>query len=76
MQLRDSAPLHAFHWHPLCKNQAGHGEFVAATEHPQRLRTLTTLSVPHPEAFGKALRRPDQAIRSSYMDLFRQEGLL
>ena len=48
-----------------------------AGRYPQRLRTLTALSVPHPMAFSRALRGEDgsdQAQRSSYMDLFRTEG--
>lgn len=48
-----------------------------AGRYPQRLRTLTALSVPHPLAFGRALGGEggsDQAERSSYMDFFRTEG--
>ena len=50
-----------------------------AARYPQRLRTLTALSVPHPMAFSAALRGEggsgsDQAERSSYMDDFRKEG--
>ena len=43
--------------------------------HPERLRTLTILSVPHPKAFATALKSSDdQKGRSSYIQLFRQEG--
>ncbi|MGH2686149.1 MAG: alpha/beta fold hydrolase [Actinomycetota bacterium] len=48
-----------------------------AGRYPQRLRTLTALSVPHPMAFSQALRGEggsDQAARSSYMEIFRTEG--
>jgi pimeloyl-ACP methyl ester carboxylesterase len=45
-----------------------------AGRHPERLRTLTPVSVPHPAAFAHALRGDDQRQRSSYIDLFRQEG--
>jgi pimeloyl-ACP methyl ester carboxylesterase len=48
-----------------------------AGRHPDRLRTLTALSVPHPFAFGRALSGEggsDQGSRSGYMDLFRSEG--
>ncbi|MEH0936917.1 alpha/beta fold hydrolase [Micromonospora psammae] len=46
-----------------------------AAQHPQRVRTLTAVSVPHPAAFGYALAKdPQQKARSSYMMLFRQEG--
>ena len=48
-----------------------------AGRHPDRLRTLTILSVPHPFAFGKALAggNSDQAHRSSYIQMFRQVGV-
>ncbi len=47
--------------------------WVVADEHPERLRTLTAVSVPHPEPFSQALREdPDQQQRSAYMRFFRQ----
>ena len=39
--------------------------------HPERLRTLTALSVPHPAAMAKAMVSSDQALRSYYMGLFQ-----
>lgn len=49
--------------------------WVAATRHADRIRTLTTVSVPHLAAFGEALRNdPDQQERSAYIGLFRMEG--
>lgn len=48
--------------------------FVAA-RHPERLHSLTTVSVPHPAAFGWALRNdPEQQAGSAYIQLLRQEG--
>jgi pimeloyl-ACP methyl ester carboxylesterase len=39
-----------------------------AARHPDRVRTLTAVSVPHPAAFAAALRAdPDQRARSRYM---------
>ena len=39
-----------------------------AARRPERVRTLTTVSVPHPQAFVEALRTdPDQRARSQYM---------
>jgi len=38
--------------------------------HPDRVRTLTAISVPHPAAMAKAMVS-DQALRSSYMALFQ-----
>ena len=44
-----------------------------AVWHPARVRSLTAVSVPHPGAFGWALRHDaDQKERSAYMQLFRQ----
>lgn len=53
----------------------------AAGLHPDRVRTFTAVSTPHPAALAAALAADaDQAERSSYLDLFRQpdvpEGLL
>jgi pimeloyl-ACP methyl ester carboxylesterase len=46
-----------------------------ATRHPDRVRTLTAVSVPHPLAFVAALRTDeDQRQRSQYMKLFQVEG--
>lgn len=51
--------------------------WVLAASMPDRVHTLTAVSVPHPAAFGWAVRNdPEQAERSSYMALFRQaEGI-
>lgn len=46
-----------------------------AGRHPDRVRTLTAVSVPHPLAFVDALRTDDdQRRRSQYMKLFQVEG--
>ena len=43
--------------------------------HPDRVATLTILSVPHPRAMIEALRSdPDQRARSQYMRTFAQPG--
>lgn len=48
--------------------------FVAA-RHPERLHSLTAVSVPHPAAFGWALRNDaDQQAGSAYIKLLRSEG--
>ena len=43
-----------------------------AGRHPERVRTLTAVSVPHPRAFTKAMDSGDQAARSAYMLAFRE----
>jgi pimeloyl-ACP methyl ester carboxylesterase len=39
--------------------------------HPDRVRTLTAISVPHPAAMARAMLTSDQALRSYYMALFQ-----
>jgi pimeloyl-ACP methyl ester carboxylesterase len=39
--------------------------------HPERVRSLTALSVPHPAAMARAMVSSDQALRSYYMALFQ-----
>jgi pimeloyl-ACP methyl ester carboxylesterase len=50
--------------------------WALAATHPQRLRTVAPVSVPHPGAFAEALGAgdADQAGRSSYIEVFRREG--
>jgi len=49
--------------------------WVVAARHADRITSLTTVSVPHPGAFGWALREDaDQKERSSYIRLLRMEG--
>ncbi|PWK69456.1 pimeloyl-ACP methyl ester carboxylesterase [Streptomyces sp. CG 926] len=47
--------------------------WATATLEPGRVRTLTAVSLPHPGAFGRALRQdPVQQRMSRYQELFRQ----
>ena len=48
-----------------------------AARYPERLRTLTAVSVPHPVAFLDAVLhgKGDQAVRSAYIGFFRLEGV-
>jgi pimeloyl-ACP methyl ester carboxylesterase len=39
--------------------------------HPERVRTLTAISVPHPGAMARAMVTSDQALRSYYMGVFQ-----
>jgi pimeloyl-ACP methyl ester carboxylesterase len=47
-----------------------------AGRHPDRVKTLTAISVPHPIAFAAALASPDedQRNRSAYISFFRDDG--
>lgn len=49
------------------------GWYLAA-RHPDRVRTLTAVSVPHPAAFAAALGHSQQRKMSEYVYLFRDPG--
>ncbi len=47
-----------------------------AARHPDRVRTLTAVSVPHPRAYATSVRRdPAQLVKSAYMLFFRTPWL-
>lgn len=46
------------------------GWHLAATQ-PERVRSLTAVSVPHPAAFAESLPRSSQPLRSSYVPFFQ-----
>jgi len=48
--------------------------WMFAVLHPERLRTLTVVSTPHPTPFGSSIREGEQKEKSAYMDVFRAEG--
>jgi len=51
--------------------------WATAIGHPDRVRSLVALSVPHPDAFRRAFQGEagsDQASRSSYVELFVSDG--
>lgn len=45
--------------------------WAVAAWHPDRVRSLTALSTPHPAAMGQALRQGGQALKSWYMAFFQ-----
>jgi pimeloyl-ACP methyl ester carboxylesterase len=45
--------------------------WALAAWHPDRIRSLTAISVPHPAAMARALVTSDQGLRSYYMALFQ-----
>ena len=49
--------------------------WALAASAPERLRSLTVLSTPHPRALARALVRSDQALRSLYVGLFQLPAL-
>lgn len=64
-------------FHLVGHDWGGAVAWQVAGRHAERLRTLSVLSTPHPGAFALALRGElggDQADRSFYMDIFRQDG--
>ncbi len=49
--------------------------WMVAGTWPQRVRSLTALAVPHPDAFFKAIRSdPEQMWKSKYIALFKMPG--
>lgn len=49
--------------------------WAVASEYPDRVRTLTVLSTPHPGAMQRAMVRSTQGLKSWYMGLFQVPGL-
>jgi pimeloyl-ACP methyl ester carboxylesterase len=67
--LLDAAGLQSAH--VVGHDWGGIAAWALAAWHPERVRTLTALSVPHPAAMTKVLATSDQALRSAYMALFQ-----
>jgi len=57
--------------HVLGHDWGGGVAWALAAWHPERVRTLTALSTPHPAAMQRAVVSSDQALRSYYMGLFQ-----
>jgi pimeloyl-ACP methyl ester carboxylesterase len=77
--VRDTLALIERHGAPV--HLVGHdwGAAVAwatASERPAMVRTLTTVSVPHPGAFARSLLTSDQALRSWYVLAFQPPWLV
>lgn len=70
--LLDAAGLESAHL--VGHDWGGAVAWAAAAAHPDRLRTLTVLSTPHPLAMAKAMWR-GQLARSWYFALFQVPGL-
>lgn len=62
-------------FHLVGHDWGGYLAWVVAARHPERIRTLTSVSTPHPTAMGAAIANDggDQAQRSSYIGVFRQD---
>ena len=69
LALLDAAGLKSAH--VVGHDWGGMVAWALAAWHPDRVRTLTALSVPHPAALAKAMVTSDQAIRSYYMVAFQ-----
>jgi pimeloyl-ACP methyl ester carboxylesterase len=58
--------------HVIGHDWGAHVGWLLAAGHPDRIDSLTAVSVPHPRALGLALRaRPSQRMRFAYMGVFR-----
>jgi pimeloyl-ACP methyl ester carboxylesterase len=69
LALADEAGLDRFH--VVGHDWGGAVAWGLATDHPARLRTVTVLSTPHPEAFLRSMVSSTQLLRSLYMVLFQ-----
>jgi pimeloyl-ACP methyl ester carboxylesterase len=63
--------LGADRFHLLGHDWGGAIAWQVGGRHPERLRTLTSVSTPHPAAFRRAIEESDQADRSGYILFFR-----
>jgi len=73
LALADAAEADRFHLvgHDLGASVA----WYLAAHHPDRVRSLTSLSVPHPRALLRSLFTSGQAVRSSYLAAFQLPAL-
>jgi pimeloyl-ACP methyl ester carboxylesterase len=69
LALLDAAELESAH--VVGHDWGGMVAWALGAWHPERLRTLTALSVPHPAAMAKAMVTSDQALRSYYVGVFQ-----
>jgi pimeloyl-ACP methyl ester carboxylesterase len=63
--------LGAERFHVVGHDWGGAVAWQVAGRHPDRLRTLTVLSTPHPRAMRESIRHGEQRERSGYMQFFR-----
>ena len=73
LALLDEAGLPAAH--VVGHDWGGFVGWALAAWHPERVRTLTALSVPHPGAYVRALWSSPQALRSAYAGFFSLPAL-
>jgi pimeloyl-ACP methyl ester carboxylesterase len=71
--LADRAGLERFHL--VGHDWGGAVAWTLAATHPSRLRTLTVLSTPHPEAMLRSMVTSSQALHSWYMAMFQLPAL-
>ncbi|SDO70799.1 Pimeloyl-ACP methyl ester carboxylesterase [Geodermatophilus sp. DSM 45219] len=69
LALLDAAELGSAH--VVGHDWGGLVAWALGARHPERVRTLTSLSVPHPAAMARAMVTSDQALRSYYIALFQ-----
>jgi pimeloyl-ACP methyl ester carboxylesterase len=69
LSLLDAAGLERAH--VVGHDWGGIAAWALGAWHPDRVTTLTVLSVPHPAAMTRAMVTSDQALRSSYVGLFQ-----
>jgi pimeloyl-ACP methyl ester carboxylesterase len=73
LALLDAAGLRSAH--VVGHDWGGAVAWTLAGRHPDRVRSLTVLSTPHPRALRAAMRSSSQAVRSLYMACFQLPAL-
>jgi pimeloyl-ACP methyl ester carboxylesterase len=63
--------LDAERFHLVGHDWGGAVAWQVAGRHPDRLRTLTVLSTPHPQAMHQSIRHGEQRDKSGYMEFFK-----
>jgi pimeloyl-ACP methyl ester carboxylesterase len=66
-----AAALDADRFHLVGHDWGGAVAWQVAGRHPDRLRTLTVLSTPHPQAMHDSIRHGEQRDKSGYMQFFK-----
>ena len=61
-------------FHLVGHDWGGAVAWVCAALYPERVRTLTSVSTPHPAALGRSVREGEQREKSAYMSVFRAAG--
>jgi pimeloyl-ACP methyl ester carboxylesterase len=69
LALADAAGVHKFH--VVGHDWGGMVTWALAANHPERIKTATSLTTPHPKAMARSMVRSTQALKSLYAVFFQ-----